>query len=135
MRRNRDCATIPSHYFVVPLPKREKGTAVAVPCVGGGRDSSRVQRGGAKQSEAIRYFVVPLPKPVVRRSNTEQIKKTPFCGVLLFATFRQAALWRRQRDSNPRGLSPKRFSSFIPRLLSFVCYCCLAARIVGKSAF
>ena len=80
------------------------------PVTGGGRDSSRVQRGGAKRSVAIRYFVFPLPKPVVRRSNTEQIKKTPFCGVLLFATFRQAALWRRQRDSNPRGLSPKRFS-------------------------
>ena len=43
--------------------------------------------------------------------------------------------WRKVRDSNPRMLSHQRFSSFIPRLLSFVCYCCLAARIVGKSAF
>ena len=44
-------------------------------------------------------------------------------------------LWRRERDSNPRIVAHQRFSSFIPRLLSFVCYCCLAARIVGKSAF
>ena len=43
--------------------------------------------------------------------------------------------WRKVRDSNPRMLSHQRFSSFIPRLLSAVYYCCLTARIVGKSAF
>ena len=43
--------------------------------------------------------------------------------------------WRKVRDSNPRMLAHQRFSSFIPRLLHFVCYCCLTARIVGKSAF
>ena len=48
---------------------------------------------------------------------------------------RMLNVWRKVRDSNPRMLAHQRFSSFIPRLLSFVCYCCLAARIVGKSAF
>ena len=42
--------------------------------------------------------------------------------------------WRKRRDSNLCGLSPKRFSSFIPRLLPAVCYCFLTTRIVGKSA-